>query len=133
MPELQYVAICRIELINDAAQATCIVLETRWTLKEKATEVVAELESNRIAKLTDQGSGPAEPFLVGDRTVDLDRVNKARWRLPFPGLDCGALRPAVKRRIQFYGIEMLSVMVKPTMRFRFRRIEHTSPVPVEPA
>ena len=82
------------------------------------------------------------------RTSVFVPVNRLTWvissdaltvKMNFPRPACrthdctGSSRPRIERGVEFDGFEMLGVVLEPTVRRKFGRIEPASPMPVEPA
>jgi hypothetical protein len=111
--ELDDVALCWIELVENRSQPRLCIAMTRWKLKEKAPHSLAQ-DIGDHAKIPYKRFRAPEPLDVSDELTDFDGVDEISFaRLAPPGFDVRHRRPRIKGCIDFNRIEALRVVMKP--------------------
>ena len=104
----------------------------RRQLKQETAHLRAEHVGDLI-KFFDQIFRALKAFVMCNGAIDFDRVTKMFRCLPLPGFNGCRFRPAIKRRVEFDGAELFSVMLKPAVRRQIVRVKRALPFAIKPA
>jgi hypothetical protein len=130
--KIQAVAIRGIELRQNHLQSSRCEFKIRRQLKQEAARFPTQRIGDLI-KFTAQGFCALKMRIVRDGAVDFDGVAKVFRSIAFPVLHGRRFWPALKRRVEFDGAELLRVICQRGVRRQIVRVKRAHPLAAKPA